>query len=71
VKICACPGRDRNMEEKKIAITKKQSERITTDTKILPTNITPNKLNEIKVKSFSKAEISNEQDDDVYSVKVS
>ncbi len=59
------------MEEKKIAITKKQSERITTDTKILPTNITPNKLNEIKVKSFSKAEISNEQDDDVYSVKVS
>ena len=59
------------MEEKKVAIPKKQSERITTDTQMLPTNIPPNKLNEIKVKSFSRAEISNEQDDDVYSVKVS
>lgn len=59
------------MEEKKFVIPKRQSERITTNTEILPTNISPNKLNEIRVKSFSKAEFANEQDDDVYSVKVS
>ena len=57
------------MEEKKLAKTK--SNRVSPPDETSSNNLINNKLTEIKVKSFSRPETSNENDEDIYTVKVS